>query len=199
MILFFDTETTGFPHKSKPLDHPDQPHIVQLAAELCEGDGKTVASFSFIIDPGVAHGVRIPSGAAAIHGIDEERAWRYGIPARYALRSFNELYQRAEVMVGHNVDFDCEMVAMGVARERLPFDADMNGHPRFCTMKSSTDICKLQSTRSVTTGAGGYKWPKLAEAYKHFTGLDMDGAHDAMNDLRACKAVYFELKKMGVA
>lgn len=39
MILFFDTETTGFPHKSKPVDHPDQPHVVQLAAELTEDDG----------------------------------------------------------------------------------------------------------------------------------------------------------------
>lgn len=194
MILFFDTETTGFPHKSKPVDHPDQPHLVQLAAMLTEDDGKPVSQFSFIIDPGVAHGIRIPSGAAAVHGIDEERVWRHGIPTRYALRSFNELYQRADMIVGHNVDFDCEIVSIGVERERLPFDAGyMNGLPRFCTMKSSTDICCIPSPK------GGNKWPKLGEAYKHFTGLDLEGAHDAMNDLLACKAVFFKLRELYAA
>lgn len=188
MILFFDTETTGFPHKSKPVDHPDQPHLVQLAAMLTEDDGKPASQFSFIIDPGVAHGVRIPSGAAAVHGIDEEKCWRQGIPTRYALRSFNELYQRADLIVGHNVDFDCEIVSIGVQRERLPFDAGyMNGLPRFCTMKTARE------------SMGVPKMPSVSTAYKHFTGLDLEGAHDAMNDLLACKAVFFKLRELGAA
>ena len=33
-----------------------------------------------------------------------------------------------------------------------------------CPMKLSTDICKLPSPR------GGYKWPKVEEAHKHFFG-----------------------------
>jgi DNA polymerase III epsilon subunit-like protein len=33
-----------------------------------------------------------------------------------------------------------------------------------CPMKLSTDICKLPNAR------GGYKWPKVEEAHKHFFG-----------------------------
>lgn len=201
MILFFDTETTGFPHKSKPVDHPDQPHLVQLAAMLTEDDGRAVSQFSFIVDPGVEHGIRIPSGAAAVHGIDEERCWRQGVSSELACKMFDELYTRADMIVAHNVDFDVDIMTTALNRAVFLVTAKERVivAPRFCTMKASTDICKLPSTRAATTGAGGYKWPKLAEAYKHFTGLDLEGAHDAMNDLLACKAVFFKLREMGVA
>ena len=65
--------------------------------------------------------------------------------------------------------------------------------PRFCTMKSTTDICRIPSPR------GGYKWPKLGEAYKHFFGEELQGAHDAMNDVRAAMRIYFHLKNGGAA
>jgi DNA polymerase III subunit epsilon len=36
-----------------------------------------------------------------------------------------------------------------------------------------------------------HKSANLAEAYKHFTGLDLQGAHNAMVDVSACMTVYF--------
>lgn len=194
MILFFDTETTGFPHKSKPVDHPDQPHIVQLAAALTEDDGRVVSSFNFIIDPGVEHGVRIPSAAAAIHGIDEERCWRHGVHPIDALSMFDVMYTRADKMVGHNVDFDIEMMLTAFNRHKAEWGwFDRPVLDRFCTMRQSTDICCIPSPR------GGNKWPKLGEAYQHFFGEELTGAHDAMVDLMACKRVYFHLKSIGAA
>ncbi len=190
MILFFDTETTGFPHKSKPLDHPDQPHVIQLAAILAEENGDVRSSFSFLIDPGVANGVRIPSGAAAVHGIDEERLWRFGLPPEFPLAMFAEFYARAELVVGHNIDFDIEMMGIYFARQTNIKALDV---PRLCTMKSSTDICRIPSPR------GGNKWPKLGEAYQHFFNEPFVGAHDAMNDVRACMRIYFHLKSIGAA
>lgn len=201
MILFFDTETTGFPHKHKPHDHPDQPHVIQLAAILAEENGDVRSAFSFLIDPGVDRGVRIPSGAQAVHGIDEEMLWRLGHSPVAVLDAFDELYSRADLLVGHNVDFDVEMMDIAHARQPqsvrdcwLKFKA-----PRFCTMKETTDICRIPSTRAATTGRGGYKWPKLGEAYKHFFGEELQGAHDAMNDVRASMRIYFHLKNGGVA
>jgi len=189
VILFFDTETTGFAHKHKPIEHEDQPHIVQLAAQLCEPSGATIGGFNFIIDPGVESGVRIPDQAATIHGIDEEKAWRFGLKPVPVLLAFDALYQRADLIVGHNIDFDIEMIQIAMARHRIPVAGGYgDGRPRFCTMKSSTDICQLPSPR------GGFKWQKLGEAYKHFFNEELEGAHDAMNDVMACQRVYFHLQ-----
>lgn len=199
MILFFDTETTGFPHKHKPVDHPDQPHVIQLAAILAEESGDVRSAFSFLIDPGVDRGVRIPSGAQAVHGIDEEALWRFGQQPGDVLMAFDALYASADKIVGHNVDFDVEMMLTYYARSGNP-GMEWNGGPikeRFCTMKETTDICRIPSTRAVTTGRGGYKWPKLGEAYKHFFGEELVGAHDAMNDVRAAMRIYFHLKNGG--
>lgn len=59
MILFFDTETTGMYQWRQTPDHPDQPHIVQLAALLCHDDGRPIAGFSTIVDPGIGSSVAI--------------------------------------------------------------------------------------------------------------------------------------------
>lgn len=194
MILFFDTETTGFPHKHKPLDHPDQPHIVELAAELCQPDGRPVANMSLIIDPGVEKGIHIPSKVAEIHGIDDEKAWRLGVEPKAALGMFLQLLQRADTVVAHNLAFDEDIFMCAVARH-LPYsDVRIDGRERFCTMRETTDICRLPPTRSVTTGQGGYKWPKLSEAYKHFFGEELVGAHSAGADTAACRRIYFHLK-----
>lgn len=195
MILFFDTETTGFPHTTKPIDHPDQPHIVELAAELCSDDGKPVAGFSLIIDPGVETGVHIPSKVAEIHGIDDEKAWRLGVPPVFALEAFLQLLMRADEVVAHNLDFDEQMMEIAFARYRLARAAGrvLGGQTKFCTMKSTTDICKLPSPR------GGYKWPKLTECMQHFFGEEHINAHSALADTSACRRVYFHLKSIGAA
>lgn len=59
MIIFYDTETTGLPLWREPSEHPDQPHIVEIA------------SMNALIRP---DGWTISPEAAAIHGISQERA-----------------------------------------------------------------------------------------------------------------------------
>jgi DNA polymerase III epsilon subunit-like protein len=41
-----------------------------------------------------------------------------------------------------------------------------------------------------------YKNPRLEEAHIHFMGYGIEGAHDAMVDVRACKDVYFKLHSL---
>lgn len=62
-----------------------------------------------------------------------------------------------------------------------------------CPMKLSTDICKLPSSR------GGYKWPKVQEAWDFFFGEtgyieQHRGADDALHEAK----IVYELYKMGV-
>jgi DNA polymerase-3 subunit epsilon len=48
-------------------------------------------------------------------------------------------------------------------------------------------------------GRKGPKSPKLSEAYRHFLGEDLIGAHDALVDVRACRRIYDHLKMIGGA
>ncbi|RYY90346.1 MAG: 3'-5' exonuclease, partial [Chitinophagaceae bacterium] len=73
MYLFFDTETTGLPRnwKAPVTDLANWPRMVQLAWLLYDNKGTLVAQSDAIIKP---EGFRIPTDAAAIHGITHDIA-----------------------------------------------------------------------------------------------------------------------------
>lgn len=194
MILFFDTETTGFYQDRAPIDHHSQPHLVQIAAELCEDDGEPVASFSLIVDPQVP----IPAQASNVHGITNERAAALGVSTEFAINAFGHLYQRADVVVAHNIKFDKGIMEVALARHY--------GKPRplaktlFCTMETATPIINLPPTeRMLAAGFNKPKPPKLEECIRHFFNEELEGAHDALVDVRACRRVYFHLQTLGGA
>jgi len=188
-ILVYDTETTGFTKPNLPLDHPDQPYIVQLAAQLCEDDGKPIAGFSLIID----NGVEIPERAAAVHGITTEKAKKLGVPPITALLLFSSLSSNADLAVAHNIRFDKTVMDTAFARQ---YDGEKTfDTPVFCTMEAATPIVNLPPTeRMLAAGFNKPKAPKLEECIKHFFDEELEGAHDAMIDLAACLRVYLHLK-----
>jgi DNA polymerase-3 subunit epsilon len=194
MILFFDTETTGFFHDRLPVDHPTQPHMVQLAAQLCDDSGEPVAGFCFVIDPGV----EIPEKASAVHGITQERAIMLGMSESFALSAFTHLYQRADMIVAHNIKFDKGVIEAAIARyygTPKPLDK-----PLFCTMEAATAVVNLPPTeRMIAAGFDKPKPPKLEECIRHFFDEALDGAHDAMVDVAACRRVFLHLKTLETA
>lgn len=196
MILFWDTETTGFYDDRLPPDHDAQPFIVQIAAMLCDAEGKSLAGFAFIVDPGIGDGVRIPEKASAVHGITEEVAVQFGVSAEYALSAFTHLYQRADAVCAHNAKFDKGVTEAAIARHygrTLPLRK-----PVICTMEASAPVVNLPPTeKMVAAGIMRPKAPKLEECVRHFFNEELDGAHDAMIDVAACRRVYFHLKRMG--
>lgn len=196
MILFFDTETTGFFLDRLPVDHPDQPYIVQLAAQLCEEDGEPVAGFSFIVDPGIGNGISIPVRASDVHGITDERAVKLGVSSEYALSAFTHLYQRADVVCAHNIKFDKGVMEAAIARHYgkvMPLRKNL-----YCTMEGAKPIVNLPPTdRMKAAGMTSPKPPKLEECIKHFFNEELTGAHDAMIDVVACQRVYLHLRTLG--
>lgn len=191
MILFVDTETTGFIRDRLPLADPAQPYIVQLAAQLCEPGGKSVASFSLIID----NGVEIPEQAKAVHGITEEHCVQFGVSATFALSMFAHFHQRADLIVAHNIKFDKAVIETAMTRVQ---GVEMRlKKPLYCTMESAKPIVNLPPTeRMRAAGFNGPKTPKLDECIRHFFNEDLAGAHDAMTDMLACKRVYLHLKSL---
>ncbi len=195
MLLFMDTETTGFLNERAPVDDPSQPYIVQLAAQLCEDDGAAVSSFSFIVDPGVSSGVTIPERASAVHGITNDRAEKLGVTPKFAIEAFRSLYAHADLVVAHNIKFDKGVIEAAISRQYgkvIPLRK-----PLFCTMEAASLIMKLPPTeRMIAAGFDKPKPPKLEECVKAFFAEELAGAHDAMIDVQACRRVYFHLKSL---
>lgn len=175
-VLVFDTETTGKANFRLPASDPSQPRIVQLAMALYDTPNpRPLFCLNCIVRP---EGFTIPAEATAIHAISTELAHACGVSVKWALDTFRAMASSA-LLVAHNVDFDCFMIGVECCyeQENLPMNS------MFCTMKSMTNHCNLP-------GPYGPKWPKLSEAYKHCTGKELEGAHDALNDLRATKVIY---------
>ena len=184
MILFFDTETTGF-MTQKPLGDASHGRIVQLAFIVTDNDGKEMASYNSLIN------TPVEIGNSAFHSITNDMCEKYGVAPVTALSIFHGYAKRCDKVIGHNVYFDRCMVMneMAIAGKDWQWLEDIHYD---CTMALTQDLCKLPLTAAqVAKNMTGFKQPKLQEAYKHCFGVEFEGAHDALADVRACKDVYF--------
>lgn len=193
MLLFYDTETTGLLNFKVSHTDESQPSLVQLAGILTEDDGTERAVLNLIVDPGRP----VPEEASNIHGITDEIIERSSVPPSIALNAFKCLMIRADTMVAHNESFDRKVMA--AAFHRVSMDdivvRQKTIMENVCTMKPATQVVKVlhKNPRTDTD----YKWPKLEECIRFFFDESLEGAHDALVDVRACIRVYFKLKEMG--
>lgn len=192
-ILFFDTETTGKPLKySAPVTDLDNwPRLVEIGWIVMYENGMSRGSGSAIIRP---DGFKIPKEASDIHGITQEQAWAEGIDLRNFLTVFDGIVDRSDVIVGHNIEFDLNV--LGAEFIRTLETNPLLGKPSICTMKSGTELCKLPKT--TTRGTDKYKWPRLGELYFTLFGVEMPEAHHAVDDIQHTTQCYFEMKSRGI-
>lgn len=192
MILFFDTETTGFVRKNIPHNDPKQARCCQIAAILTDLEGNVVKTLNNIIKP---DGWEIPRVVAEIHGITTEIANRDGVPVAGVLDQLNEMHLQSTLCVAHNFDFDNQMMEI----ESFNYPAfQWRPIASVCTMKAATDYCAIAKARG-----SGYKWPKLIELCNKLFGPEEAAkfeteAHDALADIQMTKRVYFELVRLGL-
>lgn len=194
-LLFYDTETTGLPNWGQPSNHPGQPHITQVAALLTDDAGNKLASIDLLVQP---DGWAIPLELQEKTGISMEKAAMGGVPEAVVLAAFAALWRRASLRIAHNEKFDARIARIGFKRFPGICDPDEWGAaPAACTQALATPILKLPPTdKMVAAGFGWKKKPaKLEEAYEFFTGKPMQGAHNAMYDVMALKAVWFAIQE----
>lgn len=201
LALFYDTETTGLPDFKAPSEAAHQPHIVQLAALLVDLDTRqTIQSMDVIVRP---HGWTIPDEVVAVHGITTEHAADVGIPERLAVEMFMDLWNNRN-RVAHNEQFDARILRIALMRHQGNIFHSPSGKSvpdiwkegrAECTARMATPICALPPTDKMkAVGRFHHKTPNLGEAYRHFTGNDLQNAHSAMADVLACRDVYFAIK-----
>jgi len=194
MILFYDTETTGLPDKYYSLTYPKQPRCVQLAAILTDDKGVEQSCINLVVHP---DGWTIPAGAAAVHGITTETAKEIGIREAVVATAFYDLLHKADLVVAHNEQFDRQIIRIMFSRLKRGWVFDK---PACDTMEVSAPIVDLPPTpRMVRAGINKPKAPKLEECIEHFFGEKLEGAHDALVDVRACARLFFHLKFSGAA
>ena len=191
-ILFFDTETSDFIKKDLPANDPKQAWVVQIGALLATPE-KTIDSLNTIIQ---ANGRSINHYAEEVHKISVFKADEEGIPELEAAEKFGLLLRQADLVVGHNFDFDwkyamhlLERNMDGLSDEaRSAFYLDLPNH---CTMKDKNVVkfCGLKNK------VGRAKWPKLIELHEILFEKGFDGAHDAFADITATRDCFFELIK----
>ncbi|MCC8173419.1 MAG: 3'-5' exonuclease [Odoribacter sp.] len=188
MYLFFDTETTGLPRKwDAPITDADNwPRLVQLAWITTDNEGNVLEKRNEIIKP---DGFTIPAHIAQIHGITQQYACENGRELAEVMNEFSQKIDEADLLVGHNVSFDECIV--GVEFERLQIMNTLFFKPKYCTMKASTNFCKLP-------GKNGYKPLRLMELYEGLFQTKFNDAHNAMADVEATMKCFWKLKELRV-
>ena len=192
-ILFYDTETTGLPEWGKPSNDPAQPHIVQVAAGLCDMAGKPLESYTSIVRP---DGWTIPQSVSELHGITTERAMDEGIPVVEMMDRFFEIWGKCSLRVAHNEPFDARMFRIGLKRlGREEMLEPWKTGERACTMRLGAKIMKKAPTaRQERAGYLTNKNPTLNEAHRFFVGRPVEDAHTATGDVQAVRRIYFAIQ-----
>lgn len=200
LALVYDFETSGLPLFSEPSEHPDQPHVVQVGAQLVNMDTRIVVqSLDVIVRP---VGWTIPDEVAQVHGITTEMAMDLGVPEEAAIEMLLELWkpEMPRLRIGHNEQFDARIMRIALKRFFGDELADKwKAGAAMCTQRLATPIMKLPPTEKMkAAGRNGHKSANLREAYEFFTGKPLTGAHNAMVDVDGCKAVFFAIQDRGL-
>lgn len=185
MYLFFDTETNGkaLSFNAPVTDTDNWPRVTQLGWQLYDKDGGLINEKSLLIKP---DGWTIPKTQFFIdNNMSTERCEELGIPLAEAVSFLIEDMEKSEFLIAHNMAFDINVIGAEFIRLGVKSGKKLT---KFCTMKESTNICKLPGSR-------GYKWPTLTELHKFLFNEGFEGAHDALDDVKACAKSFFELKK----
>lgn len=197
--LFYDCETTGLPLFSQPSEDPRQPHVVQLGALLVDmGTREILEELDEIIVP---DGWHVPDDVALIHGITTQFALEVGKPAKDIFGRFLAMWGANEqvVRVGFNEPFDARLVRIAMFRHYDEAAAEAwKAGLAHDVMKVVTPMCKLPPTEKMIAArrGGQFKQPKLSEAYEHFFGEPLTGAHSALVDARATMRIHFHLEDL---
>lgn len=176
--LIIDTETTGLPPRNTPASDTEKwagCRIVQIAWELHDPTQQQVVSECYVVKP---DGFVIPKEATRIHGIEQRYAEEHGVAIERVWERLADLLPSVSIVVAHNISFDDAVIQSEMNRsgKRGLLD-EWARTSKHCTMKAGTPP--------------GQKWPKLAELYKRYFGVDPDGRmHSADADVRACARIY---------
>lgn len=185
IFMCFDTETTGLPKDyNKPYSDTDNwPHIVQLSYilfSIINDNIKILTEQNFILCPDETYS--IPSNM--IHGISNEIAIGKGYNRKDVLNYISRQLEFVDYLVGHNVDFDINVIRCEFEREKIEVSEQFDYIQKICTMRAASTLYPK-----------GTPWPKLEKLFKDLKGQHLLNAHNAYTDVHATIECFEELLK----
>jgi DNA polymerase-3 subunit alpha len=191
--IVFDTETTGLIENSAiPLK--SQPHIIELTAlRINLGDGAfavDVEQWATERDALLAeapvftslfHFVKLPEETTGITGITQEMV---NLAPAFAskVRELQAFFLGATHMVGHNLSFDRDMLALEL--RRLDMEHQFPWPPKH--------VCTVEATETLK----GFRLG-LNDLHEELTGARFSEHHRAEPDTRATARCFLELVRQG--
>ena len=166
----FDTETTGAqndPNKG-PVDK-----IIQIGAVKVGSDGevKSNTAVSQFINPEMP----INPGATKVHHITDQMVADKPVIERL-LNDFINRYLKDQMLVAYNARFDIPMLNRGIDSYNVQSATDINNKPLSITMDPYIILQRIHPF------IGASK--KLGNMYKFLFAKNMEGAHDALDDVK---------------
>lgn len=205
-VLVFDTETTGLPQSK--LISPDTlnlwPHIVQFSYVIFDTDKN---SFEVTSDKIVKlkNGLIIPEESIKIHGITNEISQTAGIDINIILSEFFLHLSNVDLLVGHNISFDINIVKIELLRqiynsdlknEMKPFKFNLhyitNYTNIYCTLQESIELCNIKGLTKF--GKEYIKFPKLLELHEKLFEIVPNNLHNSFNDIIVTLRCFMKLK-----
>lgn len=119
------------------------------------------------------------------------------------LVEFMKDFEKADVIVAHNLHFDRNMLLaeMDRLRRRQGFEVFEEyiqnlyaNKKEFCTGKFGADVCQISAVNKM--GKEYYKMPKLNALYTHLFGYAPDESklHDALMDVVICMRCFYKIR-----
>ena len=209
-VLIFDTETTGLP-KTKLLTK-EVLHLLPFIVQFSYVIFNTVTNRMELIQD---HIIKIPLNvdiseeSINIHGITKEISFTKGKELKDILFQFREDYESCDLIVGHNLSFDINILKMETMRlietsvyfEKLYFEeflakliveSSNNSKKHFCTMKVSIDFCNIKKIDK--KGKEYNKFPKLSELYEKLFGVEPKHLHNSLHDVLVCLRCFYKIE-----
>jgi DNA polymerase III epsilon subunit-like protein len=195
IILVFDTETTGLPQTKllNPITAHLWPHVVQFSYVIYDTDSHKILK---IVDSiiKVPDGIIIGDESIKIHGITNEMSEK-GNDLTILLEVFFQDIQTVKFVIGHNVQFDLNMVKIELLRlienktltnEQFRLYKDILFQVTYvtrfvCTMEDTKQYCNILTKSK--KGDMYQKFPSLKELYHKLFNKTPNNLHNSLNDV----------------
>jgi DNA polymerase III epsilon subunit-like protein len=208
LVLVFDTETTGLPSSRiiSPDTLPLWPHIVQLSYVIYDTENNDIVYSSDSIVK-VKESVIITEDSSKFHKITNEISQTKGIKLDNVLDDFFHHLKKVDMIVGHNISFDINMVKVELLRiiyeesnisdvrlKECKYDLHLltNFKNICCTLQDSITICNIKALDRF--GKEYLKYPKLIELHQILFDSSPNNLHNSFNDILVTLRCFMKLK-----